>query len=191
MTAAQPQVTLLTIDEYAALGETDTGYTELLEGRVLRSPSPSADHNYAALALAMQLVPQLPGHLDVIPDLDVDLQFSPADQPGWSRRPDLVIVERKARHRVRAEGGLIRAGEVLVVVEIVSPGSRRTDHVTKRHEYADAGIGHYWIVDLDEPVSLLAHHLAEGFGYADCSAATGLFTTTAPFPARVQLDRLL
>jgi len=191
MTAAQPQITLLTIDEYAALGETDNGYTELLEGRVLMSPSPAPKHNYAALALAMQLVPQLPEYLDVLLDLDVDLQLSPSDQPGWSRRPDLIISQRAARVRVGAEGGLIRASEVLVVVEIVSPGSRRTDHVTKRHEYADAGIGHYWIVDLEAPVSLLAHHLAEDFGYAECSVATGVFTTTAPLPIRLELDRLL
>lgn len=190
MTAAQPLVSLLTIDEYAALGETDNGYTELLEGRLLVSPSPAAKHNYAALALAMQLVPQLPEHLDVLPDLDIDLQLSPPGQPGWSRRPDLIISQRAARARVDAEGGLIRASEVLVVIEIVSPGSRRTDHVTKRYEYADAGIEHYWIVDLDPPVSLLAHHLAGDFGYADCTAATGVFTTTTPFPIRVELDRL-
>lgn len=153
------------------------------------SPSPAPRHNYAALALAMQLVPQLPEHLDVL--LDVDLQLSPPDQPGWSRRPDLIISQRAARARVDAEGGLIRASEVLVVVEIVSPGSRRTYHVTKRQEYADAGIGHYWIVDLEAPVLLLAHHLAEDFGYADCGAATGLFTTTAPFPIQLELDRLL
>lgn len=42
MTAAQPQVTLLTIDEYAALGEVDNGYTELLEGRLVTSSRP--DH---------------------------------------------------------------------------------------------------------------------------------------------------
>lgn len=191
MTAAHPQFTLLTIDEYAALGETDTGYTELLEGRVLMSPSPAPKHNYAASRLLVQLSPQLPEHLDVILDLDVDLQLSPPDQPGWSRRPDLIISQRTARARVSAEGGLIRASEVLVVVEIVSPGSRRTDHVTKRHEYADAGIGHYWVVDLETPVSLLEHHLAEDFGYADCSATTGLFTTTAPLPIRLELDRLL
>ena len=29
---------------------------------------------------------------------------------------------------------------MLVVVELVSPTSRRTDHVIKRGEYADAGI---------------------------------------------------
>ena len=76
---------------------------------------------------------------------------------------------------------MIRAAEVLVVVEIVSPGSRRTDHVAKRSEYADAGIPHYWIVDLDEPVSLLDCHLAEGFGYQDGGSIAGVFTTTEPF----------
>jgi hypothetical protein len=85
---------------------------------------------------------------------------------------------------------VIRASDVLVVVELVSPSSRRTDHVIKRGEYADAGIQHYWIVDLTEPVSLLACHLAGEFGYADGAAVTGTFTATAPFPVEIDLDVL-
>ena len=182
---------LLTVAEYAELGETESGYTELLEGRLLMSPSPVPDHNFAEAEMLVQLRPQLPDHLEVIPDVDVDLELAGPDQPGFSRRPDLVIVQRTARRRVRAVGGLIRACEVSVVVEIVSPGSRRTDHVAKRSEYADAGIPHYWIMDLDEPVSLLDCHLAEGFGYQDGGGVTGVFTTTEPFPVTLQLDRLL
>ena len=72
----------------------------------------------------------------------------------------------------------------------MSPGSRRTDHVAKRADYADAGIPHYWIVDLDEPVSLIACHLAGELGYVDGGAATGVFTTTEPFPVRLDLDAL-
>ncbi len=192
MTAVpQPWSHLLTVAEYAELGETESGYTELLEGRLLMSPSPVPDHNVAAAELLVQLRPQLPNHLEVIPDVDVDLVLTNPDQPGFSRRPDLVIVERGARIRVRTEGGLIRAGEVLVVVEVVSPGSHRTDYVTKRGEYADAGIPHYWIVDLDGPVSLVDCHLAEGFGYQDSGSIADVFTTTEPFPIRLQLDRLL
>lgn len=37
----QHRVSLLTIEEYAGLGETEQGYTELVEGRVLVSPSPT------------------------------------------------------------------------------------------------------------------------------------------------------
>lgn len=68
----------------------------------------------------MQLRPQLPDHLEMIPDVDVDLVLADPDQPA--RGPDLAIVQPSARRRVRHEGGLIRACEVLVV-EIVSLGS--------------------------------------------------------------------
>ncbi|MDN5913878.1 MAG: hypothetical protein L0I76_01955 [Pseudonocardia sp.] len=65
------------------------------------------------------------------------------------------------------------------------------DHVTKRGEYVDAGIGHYWIIDLTEPVSMLACHLAGEFGYADSGAVTGTFAATAPFAVTLDLDALL
>jgi Uma2 family endonuclease len=91
---------------------------------------------------------------------------------------------------VGSEGGLIHASEVVVAVEFLSPSSRRLDRQTKRDEYADAGIPHYWIVDLDEPGSLVACHLAGEFGYVDRGAATGIFHTTEPFPLEVDLNAL-
>lgn len=100
------------------------------------------------------------------------------------------MVDREARLR-RREGGVTRASGVAPVVEFLSPGSRRTDATIKRAEYADAGIPHYWIVDLGEPVSLLACHLAGGFGYVDGAMITGRFTTTDPFPLTLDLDALL
>jgi Uma2 family endonuclease len=92
---------------------------------------------------------------------------------------------------VRREGGCIRASEVVVVAELVSPGSRRTDNVVKRGEYADARIPHYWIIDLTAPVTLIACHLAGAFGYADGGEITGVFRTTEPFPVELDLDGLL
>jgi len=46
---------LLTIAEYAALGEPDSGYTELVEGRLLTSLSPPRIHNNASLGLANEI----------------------------------------------------------------------------------------------------------------------------------------
>lgn len=189
-TVPMPPARLFTVTEYAALGEDEHGRWELMEGNLVCSPSPSPDHNTAVLRIAMQLTPQLPGHVEVIPDIDVDLQLVPPDQPGFARRPDVVLAQRSARHRVRAEGGLIRASEVLLVVEVVSPGSRRTDNVVKRAEYADAGIPHYWIVDIDQPVSLLACRLTKRFGYRDAQPVTSAFSTTEPFPVGLDLDAL-
>jgi len=185
-----PPAHLLTVGEYAALGEDDSGRSELMEGNLVMSPSPSPDHNMAALRIAVQLLPQLPQDLEVITDVDIDLELAPADQPGFSRRPDVIVVRRSARQRVRIEGGLIRASEMLVVIEIVSPGSRRTDNVVKRAEYADAGIPHYWIVDIQEPVSLLACHLTDKFGYLDAEVVGGTFTSTEPFSINLDLGDL-
>lgn len=181
---------LLTVAEYLVLGETEQGYDELVEGRVVTSPSPVPDHNSAEAEALVQLRPQLPPHLEVILDTDVDLELVTPGAPGFSRRPDLIIVQRAARHRVRREGGSIKASEVLVVMEFVSPGSVRTDNVIKRGEYADASIPHYWIVDLTDPISLLACHLAGEFGYANAGPATGTFTTTSPFPVEIDLDAM-
>jgi len=185
-----PPAHLLTVGEYAALGEDDSGRSELMEGNLVMSPSPSPDHNMAALRIALQLLPQLPQDLEVITDVDIDLELAPADQPGFSRRPDVIVVQRSARRRVRIEGGLIRASELLVVIEIVSPGSRRTDNVVKRAEYADAGIPHYWIVDIQEPVSLLACHLTDKFGYLDAEVVGGTFASTEPFSVNLDLGDL-
>ena len=129
---------LFTVAEYAELGESESGYTELQEGRILMSPSPSPNHNHASLRLAMQFVDQLPADLEVIQDVDIDLELVPYGDPGFSRRPDMVVIPRSARERVSDEGGMLKASEVVVVMEIVSPGSKRMDRVVKRGEYEDA-----------------------------------------------------
>jgi Uma2 family endonuclease len=181
---------LLTVAEYLAIGEVEYGYSELVEGRLVMSPSPSPLHNLASGEIWLALRRGLPDDLVAVQDVDVDLGLAESDAPGFVRRPDIVVVRRDVPRRVQREGGVIRASEVLVVVELVSPSSRRTDHVVKRGEYADAGIPHYWIVDLAEPVSLLACHLAGEFGYADGAAVTGTFTTTTPFAVEIDLGAL-
>ena len=182
---------LLTVAEYLDIGEVESGYTELEEGRLLLSPSPTYRHSRAEGNLWMTLTAQLPPHLVAFMDIDVDLQLASPTAPGTVRRPDVVVVHRTALARVDDEGGVFRASETVLAVEVLSPGSRRTDRVLKRSEYADAVIPHYWIVDLDEPVSLIACHLAGEFGYADGGAITGVFRAAEPFPVEIDLAALL
>lgn len=184
-------VHLLTIGEYASLGETEHGYTELVEGRLLMSPSPAFPHSRAMVRLCGELTRQAPADLEVVLELDVDLELAPPDEPGSSRRPDLMIVRKELGDRLVAEGGLVPAPEVLLAVEIVSPSSKRIDHVYKRDDYADAGIQNYWIIDIDDPISLTACRLTEQFGYQDDQRATGTFRTDVPFPVEINLDRLV
>jgi Uma2 family endonuclease len=177
---------LLSIEEYIALGETETGYTELMEGRVVTTPGPGAAHNRAAFLLAGQVEKQVPHKLAFVLGTDLDLRLAPPGEPGFSRRPDLQIFDRSAITRVDKDNAMLRADEVVVVVEVVTPGSKRTDYQVKHAEYADAGIPHYWIVDIGEPVSLVAC-----CGYQDAEAVTGTFTTDVPFPVKLDLDALL
>ncbi len=116
MTAAEPLSIpglplprLLTAAEYAQLGETGWGYTELMEGRILVSPSPTAKHNLAGFALARHLHPQLPDTVLRHPERQHRPGAGPADQPGSVRRPDLVVVNSKAINRVDRDGGLLGA----------------------------------------------------------------------------------
>jgi Uma2 family endonuclease len=186
-----PQHRLLTVAEYLAIGEVEPGYTELAEGRLLLSPSGVWRHNRAGNKLWRTLEAQLPACLTSTTDIDVDLRLAPADAPGTVRRPDVVVVRQEAVERIEREGGILRASDLVLAVEVLSPGSRRLDRVLKRAEYADAGISHYWIVDLDEPVSLIACHVAGEFGYVDGGAVSGVFRTTEPFPVEVDLDALV
>jgi Uma2 family endonuclease len=62
---------------------------------------------------------------------------------GKVREPDLVFM--KSEHAARIRNQYWRRPDL--VIEIVSPKNRRHDLVTKRDEYAEAGIPEYWIVD--------------------------------------------
>ncbi|MDQ3988437.1 MAG: Uma2 family endonuclease [Actinomycetota bacterium] len=186
-----PPVRPLTVAEYAALPEDGEIHYELQEGILVMSPSSITDHQRCLRRLLRELEDQVPGGLEPIPDVDVDLQLVRPAQPGFVRRPDLVVVTCAAIERVRWEQGLLRASDVVLAVEIISPGSRRMDTVVKHGEYADAGIPHYWVVDFAGDVTLTAHHLAGEFGYADTAPIVGIFTTADPFPVRLDLGGLV
>lgn len=63
--------------------------------------------------------------------------------------------------------------------------------MTKHGEYADAGIRHYWIIDLEKPPNLVACGLAAEFGYQVSPAAVGRFEAQEPFGVRIELNKLV
>ena len=187
----QPKAPSLTVADYLALPEDRESRFELQEGNLVMSPRAMPDHQASGFQLGFQLQPSLPAHLHIAPDVDVNLELVSDRQPGTVRAPDVAIVLKAAMQRVRSQRGMLRASEVILAVEIISPNSRRTDSVIKHAEYADAGISHYWILDLDDGPSLTACHLGGEFGYIDAAPARGIFETDVPFPARIDLTRLL
>lgn len=184
MTAATWPDHLLSLEEFIELPEDNSRRIELQEGVLIVSPRAAALHQRVVFRMMMALHRQLPPGWEAIDDMEV------ITQPGFPacvRVPDVVIVPEDA---VSANSPRFAADQVLVAVEIISPGSRRTDTRTKPYEYAEAGIPYYWVVDLDEPLSLAAYHLAGEFGCQEAPAVTGMFETSEPFPLRIDLTEL-
>jgi Uma2 family endonuclease len=124
--------------------------------------------------------------------IDVNLELDGPDEPGTVRQPHLIVGPEAVFEQTEDQGELMRASDVLLVVEFVSPGSRRMDYKIKRSEYADAGIPNYWIIDVNKGISLLACELTEESGYVDNGQTIGAtFTTTKPFPLTIDLSTLV
>ncbi len=180
----------MTAAEYYALPEDPDHNYELQDGHVIMSAKPIPRHQRALIRLVGQLQPQTPEHLELLIDVDLDMELAPPTHPGTVRVPDLVVVTRAAYRRVDEEGGFLRAAECVLAVEIHSPGSYRTDQAIKHAEYADAGIGHYWMIDLLGGPALTACHHGGPFGYVDEPSVRGTFTTQYPFPVQLDLGTL-
>lgn len=174
---------LLTLEDWEALPEDDGLRVELAEGVLMRSPRPISWHQNAVTKLTSGITAQLPGSLIALAEVEVVL----AENPLTIRVPDVtatstaVFDDNPPRYR---------AADVSLVVEVLSEGTRRVDRVLKASEYADAGIGQYWIVDLDRPTTLTAHVLVDGDYELAAEATGGVDLTVAGHPVRLDLESL-
>ncbi len=147
LASLRPQPARVTAEEYEALPEEICRAIEIVDGYVVYSEAPAPAHQTAGRRLANLIERDARtavsrGHGCVTVNTDVDLRLR--DVPLLNRRPDVVLYRcLEPRERLRAE-------HVLLLIEIVSPGSETTDAVDKLGEYARAGIPHYWIVRLDD-----------------------------------------
>jgi Uma2 family endonuclease len=175
---------LLALAEWEALPEDTKHRCELVEGILLVAPRPAPMHQRALVRIATELDRQLPDDLTALADVEVLIDGS---FPPTVRAPDVVVVPTAQAERNPTR---LQAADVVLAVEIISPGTSRTDRVTKLAEYADAGIKHYWLVDLDPPVSLTAYLLV-GDGYEKELESAGEVDVLSPAVLRLNLDALL
>ena len=153
---------LLSLEQWDALELDPTRRWELSEGNLIMSPRPHPRHQRISKRLTRLLDDHLPDGLEVTTSVSL---------PPSVRDPDIVVIPDRVFERRPAR---VPAADVVLVVEIVSPGSRGADHVMKLHEYAKAGIEHYWIVDPDAPTDdrFLAYRL-DGEIYRRVTALDG------------------
>ncbi len=126
-------------NDYLQLPE-DKRY-EILEGELYVVPAPNTRHQRISLRIQTALVRQL-----VEKDLG-ELLSAPYDVVLSEEnvvQPDILFV-RKARLSLIGEQNLPAAPDL--IVEILSPGTRKKDLAIKRKIYARFGVQEYWIVD--------------------------------------------
>ncbi|OBI82170.1 hypothetical protein A5663_14870 [Mycobacterium sp. E740] len=177
---------LVTLEEWDALELDEARRWELVEGGIVMTPRPRPLHQVVSRNLSQLIRENLPASLVVLQEVEVTVE---ARFPPTVRDPDLVVVNRSVvdRNPVRVD-----PSDVVLVVEIVSPGSRRTDRVMKAYEYAKAGIGHYWIVDLDADSDerFLSHVLREGTYHRVAALVGDSVQTAEPLALNFRIDTL-
>ncbi|MFD0782429.1 Uma2 family endonuclease [Micromonospora azadirachtae] len=151
---------VVTLDDLTAMMAADEQHRYEIspEGVVSITPPPGYTHAIIATRLMVWLAQGgIPA--DRIAQA-VGLRIPGRNGGVGGRIPDLVVWSKP-----QSDGVWLPVDDVLLVVEIVSPGSEGVDTVTKRSEYAAAGIPQYWVIQQDPAQTVTMHHL-DGEQYA-------------------------
>jgi Uma2 family endonuclease len=149
----------LTFDEFVELPEELHQGAELFDG-VVRVTSPIIKHQRAVIRILLALVTwcnEHSGHGEAIHDYLARIN----DRSGY--KPDVAWYPAD---RIPGTDGPEWRGVPAIVVEVLSPSTRRVDQVRKPGGYASIGVDEVWIVDVDDRSVLLLRQPA-GAGYAE------------------------
>ena len=130
--------TQLTYDDFAALPD-DGKHYELLAGVLYVNPSPGLPHQHTTKMAFLQIREYFEGNgLGEVFFAPFDVILSEHDVA----EPDILVVAATSQFSQRGV-----EGPPALVVEVISPSSRKYDRVTKAARYLALGVEHYWIID--------------------------------------------
>jgi Uma2 family endonuclease len=81
------------------------------------------------------------------------------------------------------------AEQVVIAVEVVSPGTRKRDRFEKPGLYADSGIPYYWRVEKDPRVHVYAYGLRGG-AYQLLADSDTMLKVDEPFPISLPIEAI-
>ncbi|MFQ6226522.1 Uma2 family endonuclease [Nocardia sp. NPDC002869] len=174
----------ITPEEYDSWTEEQCAGIEIVDGIVAVSPSAPKRHNRLARILANALDAAAGPEWNADTDFDVRLQ----DVPLNNRRPDVVVYRAETIDITPT-----RPEHVLLVAEVVSPGSETTDRIVKVEQYARAGIAFYWRIEQAATgVPLIYTYILDPAtaSYRTGEMFTGVVEASAPFPVKIDLGRI-
>lgn len=153
---------------------------ELVNGRIVVNPLPTADHNRIVYRLLLQLLAVVQGEGWQIWN-DITLFLGPQRD---RYRPDLTVVPAEPKMWAADH---VHADQVLLVVEVVSASSVTDDHDVKPRQYAMGGVPLCLVVDVfARKVRLLSQPGADGYEH-ETDVALGR-PIDLPEPWKLTLD---
>ncbi|MFJ2835700.1 Uma2 family endonuclease [Nocardia sp. NPDC087230] len=174
----------ITAAEYDSWSEEQSAGIEIVDGMVVVNPSASKRHNRLARMLANAL--DAASGPDWNADIDFDVRLQ--DVPLTNRRPDVVVYRADTIDLTPT-----RPEHVLLVAEVVSPGSETTDRIVKVDQYARAGIAFYWRIEQAATgVPLVYTYVLDPatMAYRTGDMFTGVVKVSAPFPVEIDLGAI-
>jgi Uma2 family endonuclease len=183
--SASPARAHVTLDEYFALPEGQPNF-EFEDGELIRMNPPHARHQDLLLALGSEL-------RGYIVRLKLGRIWPETELRLTGQRvyiPDLVFLTADHLDRYSDTAGRLHGAPDLVV-EILSPATRRRDRTIKLRAYQDAGVTWYWIVNPDDLWIEEYHYSPAGYVVAQ-SVPPGEIFAPGLFPElRIDLAVLL
>jgi Uma2 family endonuclease len=140
----------------------DTGGFELIDGMVRAMAAATPRHEHIKAEIRNTLRRLVGADLAVTTQIEVRIGYA------HRRTPDVIVVRSTGFDIDRS---LLDPAQVMLAVEVVSPGSETTDRKHKPAEYADAGIPHYWRVETKPRLEVHTFRLRGLSSYVE----TGLF----------------
>ncbi|GIG89430.1 Uma2 family endonuclease [Plantactinospora endophytica] len=145
---------VVTLDDLAAMIAADQHghrYELSPEGALSIMPPPDSEHAAIASRLLVWLAMAGWPAEQVLQAAGIRI---PGPDGDGGRIPDLTLWARPQPRSV-----WLALTDLLLVIEIVSPGSAAMDEVVKRREYAQVGIPRYWMVERDAAQTVTLHVL--------------------------------
>lgn len=165
----------LTYEDYCALPDDGRRY-QLIEGDLDVTPAPSTTHQRVSQNLETILVRHVrEQRLGILLHAPVDVLLA----KDTVVQPDIVFVARERRDIVTERA---IEGPPDLVVEVLSPRTRRVDRTTKMRIYARHGVRECWIVD-PEARSFERFELRDGAYVLADSASGDEAVESAMFPS--------
>ena len=179
--------TRLTYDDLVAMfPEGDRLRHELIAGEHFVTPSPTSRHQELSLRLTLSIGVHLEEHAEQgkLYAAPFDVVMTPYDVV----EPDLLVVLGDQLH-ILTEANV--KGVPGLVVEILSPGTRKRDQKLKRELFARQGVREYWMVDPDRNLVIVYRRAADGsFPLVNTLDANETLTTPLLSDWSLALNRL-